>query len=120
MSAEPRQDDVPRDAAAPSDPASVHEVMSGDRLALSVEEAGALLGISRDWLTTWLRAVTSRRCGWGGGSSSLAVRWRRHWPGWSGQRSMTVRVVRLVVAVESREAWRWLAVVLDRRVRGRR
>jgi hypothetical protein len=63
MSAEQRQNDVPRDTAAPSDPTSRNEVVLGNRLALSVEEAGAL-------------------------------------PGWSGLWSMTVRVVRLVVAAE--------------------
>jgi excisionase family DNA binding protein len=48
MSAEQRQNEVPVDTAAPSEPASPHEVGLGNRLALSVEEAGALLGISRD------------------------------------------------------------------------
>jgi excisionase family DNA binding protein len=46
VSAEQRLNDVPRDTAAP--PASLHGVVLGHRLALSVEEAGPLLGISRD------------------------------------------------------------------------
>ena len=64
MSAEQRQNDVIRDTGGPSDPASPHEVALGNRLALSVEEAGALLGISRDLaydLVAGRRIVVPRR-----------------------------------------------------------
>lgn len=104
MSAEQRQNDVIRDTGGPSDPASPHEVALGNRLALSVEEAGALLGISRDLAYDLVACGNLPSVRWGGGSSSLAGLWRRHWSGWSGLRSITVRVVRLVVAAEPREA----------------